>query len=374
MKKASFYEILTCVLFCAFIGIMGLMYLLLPKDGFSELEKRNLASSPEFSWENLTSGQFGSDLESYMADHMPGRDFFVGLGAYYDLLTGQQSSKDIYLAEGGRLVEKPTIWNAAQAEKNMKYINRFAEKMDVPVDLIIVPSAGFILEDKIQGIHDSYYDDKIIDRIYDLAGNNIRRLNLISLYQNSNQRENLYYRTDHHWTSYGAYKAYEAYMQCLKREYLPEVGFRVERFDGFRGSTYSRSKLWLTAGEEIQLWHGSNLTVQNSVNGLLHNGPFYYDRLQEVDMYTVYLDGNQPLVRIINKNNTGAGKLLVIRDSYANCIGPMLAESFEEVVLVDLRYYHQSLSQLAAAEGFDHILVLYSIGNFMTDSNFPYLQ
>ena len=370
MRKAKLHEIVTCVLFCGFIGIMGIAYLLLPKNDFSELEKRQLEGLPVLTWETLTSGQFGADLETYMADHIPGRDFFVGLGAYYDLISGQQSSKDIYLADGGRLVETPAIWNVAQAEKNMRYINAFAEKLGQNVDFVLVPSAGFMYQDSIQGIHDSYHDDEIIAAIYAMAGEKLQTMDLINVLQ---FREDIYYRTDHHWTSKGAFLAYQAYMHHLGREAAQEDGFTVETFEGFRGSTYSRSALWLTKAEEIQLWHGSALKVENSLTGA-HDSVFYYDRLQEADMYTVFLDGNQPLVQIYNENNVGKGKILVIRDSYANCIGPFLAESYEEVVMVDLRYYKQPLSQMVAEEGFDNILVLYSIGNFMTDANFPFLQ
>lgn len=373
MKKAKFHEILTCVLFCGFIGIMGIMYLLLPKSDFSKLEKRELEKAPVLTLDTLTSGQFGSDLESYMADHMPGRDFFVGLGAYYDRLLGQQYTKDIYVAEDGRLLEVPVVWNEEQAIKNMKYINKFAQTVGQDVDFILVPSAGFILEDSIKGLHDDYLDDEIIDRIYSLKGDGLRCMDLLSLYRNKNNPGDLYYRTDHHWTSYGAFLAYEAYMQCLGRDYRAQGDFTIVSHSGFRGSTYSRSALWLTTPENIELWYGSQLTVENSTTGT-HDGPFYLDRLTDTDMYTIFLDGNQPLVRIVNESNTGKGKLLVIRDSYANCIGSMLAESYEEVVMVDLRYYKQALSQLVAEEGFDNILIMYSLGNFMTDGNLPYLR
>ena len=63
----------------------------------------------------------------------------------------------------------------------------------------------------------------------------------------------------------------------------------------------------------------------------------------------------------------------MVRDSYANCLGPFLAESYGEVVLVELRYYASPVSELAA-EGFDDILILYSIGNFLTDTNIPRLR
>ena len=372
MRKAKLHEIVTCILFCGFIGIMGLCYLVLPKQDFSQLEKRQLEAFPQLTWETLTSGQFGADLETYMADHMPGRNLFVGVGAYYDLLTGQQPAKDIYLAEGNRLVEVPVVWDGDQVEKNTKYIQNFANKLEITVDFILVPSAGFILEDSIQYLHDDYRDDVMIGEIYALLGDNIRTYDMVQLYQEAENKQDLYYRTDHHWTSYGAYLAYQGYMQFLGREYVRQDYFTVQTHSGFRGSTYSRSALWLTPGEEIALWYGSDLQVETDKG--TQDSPFYLDRLQETDMYTVFLDGNQPLVRIHNQANAGKGKILVVRDSYANCLGAFLAESYEEVVMVDLRYYKMSLSNLVAEEGFDNVLILYSMSNFMTDSNFPYLR
>ena len=105
---------------------------------------------------------------------------------------------------------------------------------------------------------------------------------------------------------------------------------------------------------------------------MTHNSLFYRDRLEESDKYTVYLNGNQPLVRIHNPQ--GEGKLLVIRDSYSNCLGTFLANNYEEVVLVDLRYYKTPISQLVAETGFDDVLVCYSLYNFLTDANFPWLK
>ena len=373
MKNAKLHEIITCVLFCGFIGIMGLCMVLLPKSDFSETEKRELSQFPALTWETLSSGDFADDLETYMADHLPGRTFFVGLKAYFDLLTGQQSSKDIYVAEGDRLVEKPVIWDQAQVEKNMKYINKFSAALDVPVDLLIVPSAGFLLEDTVVGIHDAYTDDAILQAIYSQAGEKLNTFDLLSVYQQMDA-DRLYYRTDHHWTSYGAYQAYSAYMQSIGMDYPAVDFFTVERHSGFRGSTYTRSALWLTPAEDIELWVGSALQVENSTTEGIHQGAFYPQRLEEADMYTVFLDGNQPLVHIYNEANAGKGTILVVRDSYSNCLGPFLAESYEEVILVDLRYYRKSVSELVATEGVDRVLVLYCIGNFMTDNNMLFLR
>ena len=307
-----------------------------------------------------------------MADHMPGRNFFVGVGAYYELLTGRQVTKDIYLAEGDRLVEAPAAWDQAQIDKNMKYVNKFAEKLEVPVDLMVIPSAGFMLQDSIYGLHGQYRDPDMIQAIYGQAAEGIRTVDILSAFQSEADPARLYYRTDHHWTSYGAYQAYRTYAHHVSKEPVSRDSFRVTAYDGFRGSTYSRSALWLTPAEPIEVWQGSSLTVTIGENTF--NSAFFPARLEEADMYTVFLDGNQAMVRIRNEVNAGKGKLLVIRDSYANCIGPMLAESYEEVIMVDLRYYKMSISGLCQSEGVSNVLIMYSLSNFMTDANFPFLR
>ncbi len=372
MKKATLTDKLITGLFCGFLAVMCLMYLILPKEPFSEREKRELAAFPRLTWQTLTSGEFGTDMETYMADHIPGRDFFVGLGAYYDLLTGRQPGKDIYPAAGGRLVEAPVVWDPVQAEKNMRYINQFVGSIGQEVDLMLVPSAGFMLEDTIRGLHDPYSDDTLIQNIYGLAGEKVRCFDAVGLFQGAANRQDLYYRTDHHWTSYGAYTACRGYLDKLGRPYPGRDAFTVTTEPDFRGSTYSRSALWLTPGENIEMWRTDAKLLVEVTGEPVHEGAFYSERLAEADKYTVFLGGNRPLVRI--RNEAGNGKLLVIRDSYANCLGPFLAESYGEVVMVDLRYYKKPISRICQEEDFDNILILYSIGNFMTDTNLPFLR
>lgn len=369
--KPKLDEILITGAFCGFLAAMSLAYLLLPKAEFSETEKRYLAEVPELSWERIASGEFGEDVETYMADHIPGRDFFVGLNAYVDLLTGRQTADDIYMTWDGRLVEAPVAWNESAARKNMDKINAFAQKLGQDVDLLIVPSAGWAAQEQIAGVAAPYSDDTMIGSIYAMAGEGIRTLNLTGHFSDPT----LYYRTDHHWTSRGAYDAYEAYMRSLNRPYREREDFTVETVEGFYGSTYSRAALWLNQPESLELWAGSTgITVRNGESDTVHEGIFYRERLEETDKYTVYLDGNHSVVRIHNPNAAGTGKLLVIRDSYSNCLGGFLAESYEEVVLVDLRYYRSSISALYEAEGFADVLVCYSLNNFMTDTNIVWLR
>lgn len=356
MKKQT-AERLTVGIFLAFLLCMCAGTFLIPKGDFSETEKRYLAKFPKPSWGAISSGEWGEQLETWMADHIPGRSFFVGLDAYKELLLGQQEAKDIRLRDG-RLVEAPVTVKEASLAKNLETIQSFAEKVTPPVTLALVPSAGWAA-----GL-DGWQDDAILTELY--ADANINTLSLTEIYRN---RPELFYRTDHHWTSEGAFLGYQAIAEYYGRE--PAQDFTVERIPGcFRGSTYSRSALWLTEPEDLELWHGSEaITVTNSEVQEPH-GVFYRDRLNEADKYTVFLDGNHASVTLRNTEKTG--KLLVIRDSYSNCLGPFLAESWGEVELIDLRYYRMPVS--AIAEDADEILILYSIGNFLTDANIVLLR
>ena len=360
MKKR---ELTTLILFFGFLLSMTLGYLFLPKSDFSETEKRYLQEAPALNWKDVASGDWGNDIETYLADHIPGRDFFVGLNAYFELYTGRQVAKDVWL-RSGKLLEAPSQMDETAIRGNMNVLNKFAQSIGQDVDLMILPSAGWAAGEP------EYQDETIISAIYDQAAAPLIPFPVHDLYAGSPE---LFFNTDHHWTSAGAYAAYRSYMEGKGLEYRPEEAFEKTVYSNFRGSTYSRSALWLTPGEDLEMWRGNDsLTVTNGEDPQPHAGVLYSNRLEESDKYTVFLDGNHSIVRIQNPEEEG--KLLVIRDSYSNSLGCFLAESYGEVVLVDLRYYRQPVSQLIAQEGFDDILLCYSLGHFLTDTNLVWLR
>lgn len=359
MKK---HNVAAAILFCGFLIAMAAGYLL-PKKTFSEMEKRYLAEAPAFHAKAVFSGQWGRQVEEYLADHVPGRNLLVGMNAYMEWLAGRQHLKDVWV-EAGKLLEAPVALDEQAVSRNMNAIDRFAETLGQRVDVMVVPSAGWAA-----GVA-GYTDAETLDAIYAATGDRITAVPVEEIFRG---RPELYYHTDHHWTSQGAHLAYRAYMEAVGREYRAAEDFQVTAADGFRGSTYSRSALWLTPSETIELWKGSDcLTVTNGETEGVHQGIFYGERLEEADKYTVFLDGNHSIVRV--QNPQGQGKLLVIRDSYSNCLGGFLAESYAEVVLIDLRYYRQAVSEFVKQEGFDNILVCYNCSNFLTDTNLMLLR
>ena len=359
-----------CLLFALFLALMPLLFLLLPKQELSAREKRYLAPAPELSWNSLVSGRFGEEAEAYAADHLPGRDFLVGLDALCELAAGRQTTRSVYLCRGGRLCEAPAVYDEAVIARNMTALCDFAASAAVPTDLMLVPSAGFWLDEDLPALADPYPDDAILEAVRAAAGEALRPVDLRPAFEAVSDPAGLYYRTDHHWTAEGAYRAAALYLESLERELTPREHYAVTEVPGFRGTTWSRAALWFLPGETLELWDsGGDFTVENRENPGEHAGLFYPEHLTEEDKYPVYLDGNHSLVRIRNADPAARGRLLVIRDSFADCLGCFLADAFEEIVLVDLRYYRSPVSELLETEDFDRVLVLYSIGNFMTDSN-----
>ena len=365
--KTKSSDLVTCVLFFGFLSLMLVLFAVLPKEVFSETEKRYLEKSPELTWKDVLSGEFGESAETYLADHMPARNNLVGLNAWYDYCSGRQVTKDVYVAQGESLVEAPAVWDERTVSKNMKAINAFAEETGKTVEFMLVPSAGFVRENEILGLHDPYTDDLLIGEIYALAGEAVNCRDLLPVLTEPEH----YYRTDHHWTCEGAYRAYAFLMEQLGRDYPSCDAFTVERYEGFYGSNHSRGGFWSFASDSVELWKKDAL-LSVTMGEASYDTLFFEERLEELDKYTVYLNGNQPLVRI--ENPEGEGSILVIRDSYANCLGTFLPHTYESVVLVDLRYYKEPVSELLAEQEIEDVLICYSIGNFLSDNNLIFLR
>ena len=172
------------VAFCGFLGIMAVLFFLLPKEEYSQLEKKVLAQFPEISAQSITSGTLDDQIELYMAEHLPGRAFFVGVDAYFRQLTLRQAAGDIYPAAGDRLVEEPVSEQKGNLPGKLSAIRGFAAAAGKPVELMLIPSAGWAAGETIRGITPSYRDEEIIQGIYAMAGPEVSPVDVTQLYKN----------------------------------------------------------------------------------------------------------------------------------------------------------------------------------------------
>lgn len=353
--------------------LLGLFTAAGGKREFSDLEKRYLATQPSFTLERVLDGSFAEQFEEWAMDHLPGRESLTGLAALTDYAENLQVTKDIYLTKDRALVERPTAYSQQVIDRNMDAINSFAKQMG-HVDFALIPSAGYLLQDRIVGLADPYSDKEIVSAAYQKTdAGHVSVIDLFPIFTGEDARK-LFYKTDHHWTSRGAYEAC-AFYTSAKGRILPAADtYQIETADGFQGSCYSRACLWSIPPESLELWRsGAPFQVKFSDSDLSYEDLFFQSRLDEGDKYQVFLDGNHPLVTVRNQTPEASGKILVIRDSFANCFGCFLADAYETVLMVDLRYYRKPIKELIEAERPDDILILYSVNNFMKDGNIGWL-
>ena len=116
------------------------------------------------------------------------------------------------------------------------------------------------------------------------------------------------------------------------------------------------------------------VTVTSYPNGKPEPGKLYDESyLARKNKYAYFLGGNQPLCVVRSEKPGAEGKLLLVRDSYADSLTPFLTERFAEIHLIDLRYYKMSAAQYIEDNGIDMALVLYSVPNFVSDSNLVWI-
>ena len=364
MKQHNFNLFLT-VLFCLFIGGIFLGSMVLPDKTFSPVENRNLAQAPNVSWENITSGKFMEDTEDYVNDQIIGRDFWVALKAWSERLTGKQENNGVYFAKEDTLINRLDTPDPELLEENAGYVNALVDNVDVPVYFGIIPSAAEIWADRLPAGAPTADEKAIIDGLYNQV-----QTHTIDLYAalGAHQDEDIYYRTDHHWTSLGAYYGYEALMGAMGLEAAPlDESQKVTVSEDFYGTLYSTSGVrWLPPDHIDRYISGEGVTVTAYPDGTPQPGSLYVDSfLSEKDKYSSFLGGNKPLC-VIETEHTGAPKVLVIRDSYTDSLAPFLTQNFSEIHLFDPRMNLTSVKDYVEQNEIDSVVVLYSISNFVS--------
>ena len=361
-------------LFCGFIGLFGLLYILLPKADFSESEKRVLAKFPDLSPAALFDGSFETGFEDWLNDHVPFRTGLVGLNAAYEQASGRNGLNGVILGREQRLFAAPEPFDAEAIERKCARINSFVQTTGLPATVLLIPESGYMQEGALPKLHAAYSDAALADTMQKALDADIDFLWPETDFRALDAGA-LYYRTDHHLTAYGAYNAWRLYAERLGLQTDAPETYAVERVPGFYGSMYAKAGLWHVAPDDVELWRSERVgQVTVSFDDREPAASLFFpEHLEEMDKYPVFLDGNHALVTIERPGAEGES-LLIIRDSFGHCFAPFAAEQFKRIVLVDLRYYHLPVSALVEAQGIDRVLVLYGADTFLTDTNMGWLK
>ena len=372
MKK----ERILTIVFCSFILIFSVLTILLPKKAESANEKRVLASFPEVSLKTITDGSFMTGFDTYVADHFAFRDKWVGAYAYATKAVGLNGINGVYAGKDGYLIAAPMKYSDEFAKKNISNLLTFADKNDISCTLLVVPSTGYILDDKLPKFHKDYYDDELFETIKKETEAN-KNFSFIdtrdTIKEEASRSTPLYYRTDHHINSYGALLLYNEY--CKAKGLTPEKFSLTRTYSDFYGTSYSKSGLWLTKPDNVDVYEAkepSDFTV--TIDGKDYDSLYFPEKLKTADKYEYFLNGNHALTVIKNNSNENGQKLLLIKDSFSHCFATYLAENYEEIVMVDLRYYRDSTSALIDEYGITDVLFLYGTENMATSTDFGWLN
>ena len=358
------------VLFCGFIFIMGILLAFLPKAKTSVYEKRALASFPKFSVNSVLNGKYETKLEDYINDHFPMRNGFTAVNSYYMLFSGRNGVSGIYKGKDGYLINTPIEDDRDNYTINSNVIADFAKNTGLPSTIMIIPSTGFIMEDKLPKNHEEYKDGEMIDDIRSILESDIRWVDVKAQFQADKSSGQLYYKTDHHYTTYGAFCAYRAF--CGEHGFEPKTDYNVESYDGFYGTAYSKSALWYESGETLEVWrYPNNISVE--IDDKVYPSMWFDEHLSELDKYPVFLNGNQPFERIVNPDSDG-GRLLLVKDSFAHAMVPFLINHYSCIDMVDLRYYTNPVSDLVKENTYDESLFIYGADTFCTGRDIAILQ
>lgn len=368
------------LLFIGIIVVMQAAFWLLPRRSFSENEKRVLSEAPQIDAAGIADGSVFRSIESYLSDHFPGRELWVGANAYLENAEGRGATEDIVRGTDDWLFTAPVSDDRETLWDNMQAITTFAEKQSVPVTMMAVPSAGAVVSDKLPALHLPYPDADLLEEARRIAGNTLHWVDLYTDFCSAEQPERLYYRTDHHWTTEGAYRAYCLMMEALGQSSVPRDDFTVEQITDFYGTSYSKSGLWLTEPDTLELWTDSDIQAvttvydANRADPVTREGMFFREYLEDADKYPVFLSGNHARVHI--ETNADSGKrLLVIKDSYAHALAPFLAEEYSTIDLIDLRYFkQQTISSWLEENPADEILLVYGLSSLVEDKNLQWLE
>jgi len=371
LKRAS-----KLISFFAFFGLLAafsLFTVFLPKNDFSEEENRYLEKFPEFSLQNLLSGEYMKGLESYVSDHFAGRLFWIKSKTQMELLQGKNKINGVYVLKD-RLAEEMPTPDYSDVDKSLDKIVSFVKKNGKPAYFMLAPTSIGIYSDELPQNAPSYDEKKFIDYVYKKLSGDLTAIDVYStLY--SSKDEYIYYRGDHHWTSLGAYYAYYAASKKMGYAAASWGSFDIEHASSdFRGTLFSKTLYDRIEPDIIDLYTRKNgadvleVEINDGKEIKKYDSMYFREYLGKKDKYSVFFGTNQPLVTV-RTNLQNGGKLLVFKDSYAHCLVPFLTQNYAEITMVDLRYLNSDIEKMVDAEKYDKILFIYNCVTFAEDKN-----
>lgn len=376
--RRSFYPLLWLGL--CLVGGITVLNLFWPKRDQLELENRRAAQFPAFRLEDLLDGSWQSSFSAWMQDQFLLRDQWINTQRATDEIAFQKVEEGgILLGEDHWMFTKLfTVPDAtrAQMDKNVEAVAGFAAQHPGKVTFLLAPSASAIYPEELPLGAPMIDEDAMLDDIFARIGESAAVLDLRDTFT-AHKDEYLYFKTDHHWTPNGAYRAYEQF--CGLKGLTPFDRSTLEpvTVEGFQGTHYSATRLWNVEDDVITYYPFQNpMTIYRITGEAQYEAEtteplINTEKFSTRDKYAAFLDGNNGYSVI---EGSGTGSILVVKDSYANSFIPYLTQNYAKIGVVDFRNFKYGLDSTIEQEGYDEVLVLYNFQTFIADTNLIYIS
>ena len=400
MKKIN---VTITALFLVFLFGFGIAFWVIPDTDFSPEENRALQTLPSVDADSWLEGKVSSRLITYYSDQFPLRNKFVGLHALGELGLGRGESNGVLVGRNGQLavrrfdaylnrferLEDTDHYSSAHVDRGLASLvslHNTLQAGDIPLCVVLAPRTIDVT------VSDFSYPSAISDGLDATIQNamqtgGVNSVELMATFRTLHEAgEYVYYRTDHHWTTRGAYVAYAAVMESwgMGDDVLPESYFTVREIPDFYGTTHSRAGLFFIPSDTMEIWEApddSRYTVLE-VNGentktVIESGFISEKYLSEKDKYGAFLDGTHRMLFIVDKEAAARGEdrplLLLARDSFANSMVPFLARHFD-ICMVNLTGGMTNLTELCETYGCERVLVVCNRENLIASDCFALIQ
>lgn len=345
MKKSATFYVCLCILL-----FFVMAFFVREKKTVSDLENRTLEQIKKISIDSILSTNTSKNIDRYIEDHFPFRDFLLHFNSLYDRGMNSIVKNEVVMGKNARLFNDCSKEENNNLYANIQAIDKLSKAIDKPFNISVVPYSARIYEEYLPYGYKTNNDFFNIENT--IENSNLKYIPILEELKR-NKKYNLFYYTDHHWTANGALYGYKTIAKALNKNDDIKAKIKVEH--NFKGSLYAKFVNIFTTEEDFSYWDDESLILD--INGKKQTTIHDYDKLKSRDKYAALMHGNHGLACLTNKNANDT--ILIVKDSYANAILPLIANNYKKTYIVDLRFFSGNLINLYNEINPSDILFLY---------------
>lgn len=399
MKQNTIYIIVTTLFFCA----IAVVFNFFPRSTISELEKRELQAFPSFSWKSIANGSFTNDISSWYSDSEPYRDVIMNISMLLKKQQGIALDADNHVTfhsgsqSGGEMEPMPipddiastgdttmiidTLTRIANAgiiivgnDDNVRAMmvyggnrggNAYAEAANtykrtfgssVNIYCMVIPTAiEFYCPEKVK--RRTHSQIATFENVKSLLNPDVKAVDIFKALRD-HASEDIYLRTDHHWAPLGAYYAAREFAKVAGVPFLDISEYEQHVVHGYVGSMYGYSGdiSVKKAPEDFVYWTPNNVSINTTYiiysidkdNRVVSESKprtgqfFHHHKDGSGQAYCTFMGSDTRITNVKTSTRNGR-RLLILKDSFGNALPGWLFGSFEEINIIDCRYFTKNM-------------------------------